>query len=70
MEDAETSTLETFSPGMQEIANEARGQDISYKSPMFNVAVYVHRLSFILIDPCSNFSATCTMPLLMGLRIS
>ena len=33
MEDAETSTLETFSPGMQEIGgNEAQRQDISHQS--------------------------------------
>ena len=42
MEDAETSTLEKFWPEMQAIA---RRQDISAKSPMFNVAVYVHRLA-------------------------
>ena len=67
MEDAETSTLEKFWPEMQAIA---RRQDISAKSPMFNVAVYVHRLSFILINLSSNFSAICTVPLLMGPRIS
>ena len=53
MEDAETSTLERFSPEMQEISgDEARRQDISHKSLLFHVAVL--RAS-IELNPDSSF---------------
>ena len=71
MEDAETSTLETFLPEMQDMAVMKLDVKISVISRFnFTLLFYVHRLSFILINLSSNFSATCTLPRLTGPRIS